>query len=154
MNASEKPKVLVIDDDPDFLDLYSMQLSPLFEVHMAKDGQEGVQKLARLDPAVVLLDLRMPRMSGKDVLRYMEARPRLRDLPVIVITATRLDEDLKKTFARMPNVWQAYEKSVAVRRVASEAKKAALTGELYRSTSGLLAAVGAMKQTMADDPRR
>ncbi|MFA5140976.1 MAG: response regulator [Elusimicrobiota bacterium] len=154
MSLDEKPKVLVIDDDPDFLDLYSMQLSPRFEVHIARDGQEGVEMLADITPAVVLLDLSMPRMSGRDVLKYMAARPRLRGLPVIIITGRRLDPSLKALFARMPNVCRAYEKSVAVRRVASEAMKAAFTGELYRSTHDLMAGVKRVERSMADDPRR
>jgi DNA-binding response OmpR family regulator len=135
--SADRPSVLIIDDDPDFLDLYTIQLDRGFEVFVASDGEEGIRKLLELEPSVVLLDLRMPKVSGKQVLEYMQARSGLQDTPVIVVTARHVGEDLRALCSAMKNVVQVYEKTVSPRTVAEQTLRAARIGTLYRETEGL-----------------
>ena len=86
-----RTRVLAIDDEP--LNLALIQATfeerPDVELLLANNGREGLDVLARTDVDVVLLDLSMPVMNGMDVLRARQEEPRLRDVPVIVVTANR-----------------------------------------------------------------
>lgn len=79
-------RILVVEDDPDIRELLVSWLAQEAEVEGAADGQEALELLARGPmPTVILLDLRMPRLSGEDVLRALErvpARP-----PVVTMSA-------------------------------------------------------------------
>lgn len=74
---SKQPlRILVVDDEPDIREILMSSLSSEAEVEGAADGQEALEKLARGPaPSVILLDLRMPRLSGEGVLRALEGRP-------------------------------------------------------------------------------
>ena len=84
-------KLLVIDDDTKLLASYRDLLSPYgFEVLTAPDGQDAIPLVERNpDIQLVILDLAMPRMDGREWLRWF--RSLRRELPVIVITAYKLD---------------------------------------------------------------
>jgi len=58
-----------------------------YRVSLAKDGLEGLERLAEEKPAVVLSDIEMPRMDGFDLVRNMRSDDRWRGLPVIMITS-------------------------------------------------------------------
>jgi DNA-binding NtrC family response regulator len=79
-------KILIVDDEPFNLDLLEQELADLgYSSERAANGKQALEKIARLEPALVLLDYRMPEMNGIDVLR--EIRQRQPDLPVVMITA-------------------------------------------------------------------
>lgn len=81
--------VLVADDEPHIGRIIKMKLEQgPFEVTLVYDGEEAIAAL-RSDMTVdlVLLDLMMPRRSGLDVLQFLRADERLRDVPCIVLTA-------------------------------------------------------------------
>lgn len=84
-------KLLVIDDDTRLLASYRDLLSPYgFEVLTAPDGQDAIPLVEHNpDILLVILDLAMPRMDGREWLRWF--RSLRRELPVIVITAYKLD---------------------------------------------------------------
>ncbi len=88
-------KVLVVEDDDDLREVVTQTLRrKSFEVVSARDGQDALEKLER-DPSfsLILLDLMMPRMSGWEFRRRQLADLRLREIPVVVMTATTsLDE--------------------------------------------------------------
>jgi DNA-binding NtrC family response regulator len=81
-----RPRILVVDDDPDILVLLQHRLEQLgYAVRTASHGREALDKLASEQPALILLDLRLPRLSGLDVLQQIkQAAP---DVTVIVMTA-------------------------------------------------------------------
>ncbi len=69
-------RILVVEDEPDIRELLIASLSQEAEVEGAADGQEALELLARGPmPSVILLDLRMPRLSGEGVLRALEGVP-------------------------------------------------------------------------------
>jgi DNA-binding NtrC family response regulator len=79
-------KILIVDDEPFNLDLLEQELADLgYASECACDGKQALEKIAKLEPDLVLLDYRMPEMNGIDVLR--EIRQRNKNLPVIMITA-------------------------------------------------------------------
>jgi len=87
-------KLLVVDDDEISRYLLKGLLSSLpYEVIEAADGDEGL-KLARSEnPCAVILDLVMPRMDGFETLARLRSDPATRDIPVIINTSSRLDEE-------------------------------------------------------------
>jgi chemosensory pili system protein ChpA (sensor histidine kinase/response regulator) len=82
------PLVLVVDDSLTVRRVTQRLLAREgYRVALAKDGLEGLERLAEERPAVVLSDIEMPRMDGFDLVRNMRGDERWRDLPVIMITS-------------------------------------------------------------------
>lgn len=89
--TSDEPTVLVVDDEPDVLDLYAHWLSDSFTVRTAESGQAALDNLdASVD--VVLLDRRMPTLSGDEVLEKI--RDRGLTCRVAMVTAVEPDFDI------------------------------------------------------------
>lgn len=85
------PKVLVVDDDPVMADLLKQSLEGNdCEVLTASDGIEALEKVRADNPAVVLLDIRMPRKSGLETLQ--EIKQYNKDIAVIMITGVDDEE--------------------------------------------------------------
>ncbi|MDR7511086.1 MAG: response regulator [Armatimonadota bacterium] len=82
------PCLLVVDDD-EALQLMVGRLAEKhgFEVRQALDGEEALASVAERRPDLILLDIMMPRLDGRDVLRRLKADPATRDIPVIVFSA-------------------------------------------------------------------
>ena len=86
-------QLLLVDDDPCTLKLYKDRLSHMGDqVATAPDGLAAVQALRSARPDLVVLDLMMPRLSGADVLKFIRAEPRLKSLPVIVLSNSYMQE--------------------------------------------------------------
>jgi two-component system phosphate regulon response regulator PhoB len=85
-------QVLVADDERDVLEMVSKNLTNAgFVVTKAEDGAEALEKARSLGPALMVLDLMLPQMTGIEVLRALRANERTVHLPVIILTA-RKDE--------------------------------------------------------------
>ncbi len=87
-------KVLVIDDEMNIVRLLQANLRaggcrPL----TALDGEEGLRLIRAERPDLILLDLKLPGMSGWEVLSKVKSSPELRDIPVLIITAAAMEED-------------------------------------------------------------
>ena len=81
-------RMLVVDDDPAWQALYRMAFDDRFEIFEAMDGQQGLAMLEALQPDVILLDLRMPKMDGLDFIRKVDLKG---DHPPIVVCSGTLD---------------------------------------------------------------
>ena len=87
--------ILVIDDDPDIVELTRDVLEAHgFEVRDASDGKGGLEQIAKQPPDMVLLDLMLPDLSGFEVCRIMQHEPRWRQIPVIIVTGRNTESDL------------------------------------------------------------
>jgi diguanylate cyclase (GGDEF)-like protein len=86
-----KPRVLVVDDDPDKLSLLAMALTMAgYEVRTAGDGEEGFASIASFQPDLVVSDVMMPRMNGYDLVRKIRENPKTKFIPIILQTAAGL----------------------------------------------------------------
>lgn len=89
--TGENRSVLIVDDDPGVRETLRMQLRDLgYEVWTAEDGQAAIDSLKVKKPALVILDVLMPRKNGHEVLEWIRQNPATQDLPVIVLTAQNL----------------------------------------------------------------
>jgi len=80
-------KIALVDDDVDFCEATKILLeSQGYEVTLAYDGKEGLEKIRREKPDLVILDVMMPEMNGYDVCVVMKADPELNMIPVILLT--------------------------------------------------------------------
>ena len=81
------PYLLVVDDDADFRDGLRIALEMKgYQVDEAAHGEEALLKLLEKPPLLVLLDLQMPVMNGREMLQRMRATPELKDVPVVIIS--------------------------------------------------------------------
>jgi len=80
--------ILIIDDDPAFIQLVRMRLATSdYHVVTATGGAEGLQKAKSTQPDLILLDVVMPGMDGGDVSQALQADPQLRTVPVVHFTS-------------------------------------------------------------------
>jgi len=79
--------VLVVEDDPKGADLLRIYLSEAgYTVDVARDGAEGLEKIRRLAPAAVVLDILLPKLDGWTFLTQVKADPVTREVPVIIVS--------------------------------------------------------------------
>jgi signal transduction histidine kinase len=85
--GTARPRVLLADDNADMRDYLSRLLAQRFDVEAAADGQEALQAARRRRPDMVLTDVMMPRLDGYGLLRALRSDPRLRTIPIIMLSA-------------------------------------------------------------------
>ena len=92
------PRVLVVEDEVNIRKFVAINLSARgFDVIEAQDAGEGLARLRDSAPAILLLDIKLPDMSGWDLLEIMAGDPTIQEIPVVVITAKDLtEEDLRR----------------------------------------------------------
>lgn len=91
-SGEDKPRLLVIDDNPDIRNLVSEILGEEYEIHQAADGREGLAKAARLVPDIIICDIMMPVMDGLECCRRIKEEVSTSHIPVVMLTACSLDE--------------------------------------------------------------
>ena len=93
-DLTEGADLLVVDDDPDILDLLARILSfHGYRVRTAVNGWEALACVQESLPAAILLDLKMPRMDGYEVIQHLKRNRATRFVPIIVITASPVDKE-------------------------------------------------------------
>ena len=91
---SEKKRILVVDDEPDFCAIVQGQLEKEgFEVEIAYNGVEGLEKVHANPPDAIVLDVMMPEMDGFDFLDELRRTPEGAGVPVVVLTAKDLSKE-------------------------------------------------------------
>lgn len=96
--------ILLVEDNPDDVQLTRHALKKnkiLNQIVVADDGAKALELLRQSEelPALVLLDLKLPKVDGHEVLRTIRADPRLRLLPIVVLTTSREDQDIIESYA-------------------------------------------------------
>lgn len=80
-------KIVIAEDNPALADIYSTRLEMMgYKCYVARDGQEALEIIEREKPALVLMDLMMPRVAGDEVLRRMRASDWGKDIRVFIIS--------------------------------------------------------------------
>src|SRR5580765_7821816 len=95
MSNSSNKKILIVEDEPDVVDLLTLQLRKAggFTIITAADGAEGLKKARAESPALVVLDLMLPRMSGLEVCKILKTDTSTRHIPIIMLTAKAEEVD-------------------------------------------------------------
>lgn len=88
-------KVLVIDDNPTIVELikYAVNLQGSYEVVVAYDGVQGLEAVFAEQPDCVIIDVKMPRMDGYQLVRCLRGDSRTADIPLIILSAMTRDAD-------------------------------------------------------------
>ena len=82
------PKVLVVDDEQDILELIRHSLAKEgFEVHIAANGAQAVEQAKKVKPEIIIMDVMMPVMDGMEACRQLKEIPETKNIPVIFLTA-------------------------------------------------------------------
>lgn len=88
-SPGRKATILVVEDDRALRTFYQSALMIAgYHVVTAEDGVEALQRVEAYRPAAVVLDLGLPRLSGRDVSQELLAHPHFREIPVVVVTGT------------------------------------------------------------------
>lgn len=91
----KKPTILLIEDDPDILELAQYNLErDGFSVSTASDGEEGLRKAQGVKPDLIVLDLMMPGMDGLKVCQKLRASDDTKNTPIIMLTAKGEESDI------------------------------------------------------------
>ncbi len=94
-----RPLILIVDDRPDGIELTKFALSELdyeFRTESVSTGERALDFLTTTEqlPALILLDLKMPGMGGIETLRRIRADDRVKDIPVVIVTSSILENDV------------------------------------------------------------
>ena len=90
-------RILVIEDDIFFQNFYKTKLEDKeFQVDIAPNGEEGLNKAKIQKPDIIILDLVMPKMDGFEVLKELSASVTLRKIPVLVFSTLGQESDVRK----------------------------------------------------------
>jgi CheY-like chemotaxis protein len=117
MNPMDPKKILLAEDDPKDVELTLIALEEYNlanEVVVAKNGAEALDYLYCRgqfanrppgNPVVVLLDLKMPKVDGLEVLRQVKSDPALKTIPIVMMTSSREDKDIVRSYGNGVNAY-------------------------------------------------
>ena len=114
-------KIMVVDDEKNLQELVKAILEEeKYEVITVSSGAECLEKLKKVKPDLILLDMMMPRMSGREVLELIRNNPRTKNLKVAFLTVARYSETGKEALTKLKTVdyiEKPFDKNELVRRV-------------------------------------
>ncbi len=88
-------KILLVDDDPDFIQLLEFDLKKHgYAVATACNGEEGLEKAHSEKPALIILDIKMPKMDGYTFVRRLKKDDETKSIPLIVLTSYEPMKDM------------------------------------------------------------
>ena len=122
----KKLRILLVDDEPSIVKMVSKRLETEgFEVTVAMDGQEGLEKVKALGPDLVVLDLMLPRLNGYEVCATLKKDPQYQKIPIIVLSARAQEKDEKEALtcganAYLKKPFKSQELIEKIRALASE----------------------------------
>src|SRR4051812_34607670 len=94
-------KVLIVEDDPLMSRMYQKIFTfDGYQVEIANDGAEGLQKARTVAPTLILLDVMMPKMNGLQVLEQLKADPNTKAIPVVMLTNLAGQQDAETALAK------------------------------------------------------
>jgi CheY-like chemotaxis protein len=94
------PRILVVDDVPTVLAVLRIRLEAEgFEVVVARDGVEAIDRARETHPDLIVLDLMLPRLTGERVCEVLRGDPRTRPIPIVVLSARIGESERLRAFA-------------------------------------------------------
>ena len=99
-------KVMIVDDEDRIRRLMEALVTALgYDVIMARDGEEALQKVRKTPPDIILLDVMMPKMNGFEVARRLKEGEETRIIPVVMVTALKDVEDRVRALEAGPTIF-------------------------------------------------
>lgn len=99
-------KVLLIEDHADLLDILTRLVEALgFTVIGANRGSEGVEKAVKENPDLILMDILMPGMDGREATRKIRSNPKTQDIPIVAATVLNRQSELEACVEAGCNGW-------------------------------------------------
>jgi len=93
----ERLRIILIDDDEDFLKVMEMAMMEKFDLLTEEDGIEGLNKIIKYEPDLIILDIMLPKMSGLQICESIKNESYLKDIPVIFVSAKTEKKVIEKT---------------------------------------------------------
>ncbi|HEX8491121.1 MAG TPA: response regulator, partial [Chthoniobacterales bacterium] len=88
MSTTTSPRILIIEDEQDVVDLLTLHLRKAgFALSTATDGADGLRKAREDLPALIILDLLLPKMPGLEICKVLKTDINTRQIPVLMLTA-------------------------------------------------------------------
>jgi DNA-binding response OmpR family regulator len=95
--AESKGKILIIEDDRYISKMYQLKLSlEGYEVQVAENGKQGVDKIKEMMPDIILLDILMPELDGFEVLKIAKSDESTKDIPVLIMSNLGQEDHIQK----------------------------------------------------------
>jgi two-component system response regulator len=110
MKTGDTVELLMVEDSPEDLELalYALKKGAVAKIHVARDGAEALEFLfcegehagRQMDdgPKVILLDLKLPKIGGLEVLKRIKSDPRTKGIPVVVLTSSKEHSDVVESY--------------------------------------------------------
>lgn len=118
-------RILIIEDEANIRKLISVNLAARgYEVIEAEDAQEGLARLRDASPAMLLLDIKLPDMTGWEVLKIMTNDPTYNPIPVIVITASLGSTNPDYLLYKNEYLCRVLKKPISIQELTQEVKEA------------------------------
>jgi CheY-like chemotaxis protein len=92
----KKKLILALDDVVTTLHLIRKQLEDLYDIALAKDVEVALKIISGVQIDLILLDIEMPEMSGFDLMRRLQADPKTKDIPVIIVSSHAEEENVSQ----------------------------------------------------------
>jgi DNA-binding response OmpR family regulator len=90
-------KILIAEDERDIRDLIAFTLRFAgYEVFAAGNGEEAVEMAPKVNPDLILMDVRMPRMTGYEACRAIKSNAELRDIPIVFLSAKGQESEIQQ----------------------------------------------------------
>ncbi|HET9159688.1 MAG TPA: response regulator transcription factor [Caulobacteraceae bacterium] len=97
---SDKARILVVEDDASVRQLIRTGLGRAdYEVHVARDGKEALEAIARIQPDAMVLDINMPELDGFGVLEALREKPEGLRPATMILTARHAEDDVRRAMA-------------------------------------------------------
>jgi len=95
-------RILVVDDEPDIMDVATVRLKHMgYEIIPAVDAEEAIVFLQKDTPDLILLDLLLPKMQGDELCKKLKSDDKLKHIPVILFTASAIRTSLPEKIKEM-----------------------------------------------------
>jgi CheY-like chemotaxis protein len=92
--------ILVVDDNPSNLKLFTFLLTtPGYVVTTAGNAKEALDVLGRITPDLIIMDLQLPDVDGLTLTRQLKVDPKMKDIPIVAVTASAMKGDEEKALA-------------------------------------------------------
>ena len=93
---SDAPRILLVEDNPDFRAYVASLLARHYHVSTAKNGREGLEKIDEINPNLIISDIMMPEMNGYEMMQHIRQQASFARIPFIFLSAKDSDEDIRR----------------------------------------------------------